>query len=93
MILRSRLTASLFGGQVQKHTCDSEDEHEVETVARTQFRGFEESIKCQQKAGVNQDGFILYQDNVYQVFAVNGTVKKITGQLAKDVKRQIKAAL
>lgn len=93
MIVRSHLTACVIGNKVLKHVCEDESDEVIESTAREKYRAFETQIKEEQRSGVKQDGFILYQDNVYQVYAVNGTVKKITGPVAKEIKRRIKSSV
>lgn len=90
MVLRSRHTALVLGQEIKSVVITDDAEEVIESKAREQYRAFETEIKEKQRSGVKEDGFILYQDNVYQVYAGNGTVKKITGSVAKEVKRRIK---
>lgn len=94
MVCRSRHTALKLGDFIKSHVCNEDDDELIESISREKFREFETEIKNRQKASeTKQDGYILFQDNIYQVYAVNGLVKKITGPSAKEIKRQIKATL
>jgi len=92
LVLKSRHTALVLGQVIKSVVLPDDSEEVIESKAREQFRAFEAEIKAQQRSGTKEDGFILFQDNVYQVYAGNGTVKKITGATAKDVKRRIKSS-
>ena len=91
IVFRSRHITFKIGEKIDHFICDDEDESTVKSIAREKFRAYELEIKKIQKLSDEKlDGFILYQNNVYQVYATNGLVKKITGPVAKEIKRQIK---
>lgn len=61
----------------------------TEGILKTQFREAETKIKHQQRL-VKEDGYIIMKDVVYCVSHAGTPTRKITGDVAKAVKRQLK---
>lgn len=71
---------------------DDVDEDEVDKLLSDQRRKAEKEIHRRQKEGLNFDGYYIFKDKVYKVFAANTDVKKITGSEAKEIKRRISSS-
>jgi len=68
------------------------EEDRIERKLKDQFReAGEEVIKLQNNMPEPVDGYILYLDNIYKVYAKGaGMIKKITGDEARQAKRILK---
>ncbi len=70
---------------------NSENDLRIELELKQQCRRAEERIReFQKETHKNQDGYYVSAGIVYKVYHMNTVVKKITGDEAKNVKREIK---
>lgn len=64
-------------------------EEELEKASKRAFRQAEQNIR-QVQSGLKVDGYILFSDVLYKVHFGNTRNEKITGPVAKEIKRRLK---
>lgn len=69
------------------------DPEVIKSEKKAIFRKAEEEVRKNQKESIPEDGYILMDGNVYCVYHINTLTKKITGPVAKAVKRKMREFL
>lgn len=88
----AKFTAGMIGPYFFNYIVEDEDLEALEKKSKDHFREAEKKIKelWQTSSDVkNQDGYILFQDNVYRICRSSGKSIKITGQEAKTLKKSM----
>ena len=88
----AKYTAFFISGHFKDFVIEDENDENLDRLSRDNFRACEKAIKeIWEKEGVKDDGYILFQDNIYKVYHTNGRSIKIIGPEAKEMKRIFKS--